>query len=217
MMRSRKSRFWGFCLSFIPGCAEMYMGFMKMGLSLMTLFWGIIGLATLLNIGPLLFLDLIVWFYSFFHARNMAHMTDEAFERLGDDYLFHFGEAKEAGRMFKNQTVHRIAAAVLILLGAILCLRSMRSLLFGYLPMWMSEWIDELIYLIPQMAVGVCIIALGCWMIMGKKRELFEEEQDREPFYGEESWIRDSLKDVMTPQEDMASQEKGEDAHDHKE
>ena len=40
-MKSRKKQIFGrFALSFLPGCAEMYMGFMKMGLSLMTVFLG---------------------------------------------------------------------------------------------------------------------------------------------------------------------------------
>lgn len=40
-MRKRKNGFWTFVFSFIPGCAEMYMGFMKMGLSLMVAFFGL--------------------------------------------------------------------------------------------------------------------------------------------------------------------------------
>ena len=34
-MKNKKSRFWVFVFSFLPGAGEMYMGFMKMGLSLM--------------------------------------------------------------------------------------------------------------------------------------------------------------------------------------
>ena len=36
----RKNSFFTFLFSFVPGAGEMYMGFMKQGLSLMTLFLG---------------------------------------------------------------------------------------------------------------------------------------------------------------------------------
>ena len=87
-MKNKKSGFWNFILSWIPGCSEMYMGFMKMGLSLMAVFWGIILASIVLNLGPLMFLAMIAWFYSFFHARNMYHMDDELFRVTEDRYLF---------------------------------------------------------------------------------------------------------------------------------
>lgn len=185
-MRSKKSRFWGFCLSFLPGCAEMYMGFMKMGLSLMGLFWGITALAVILNMGPLLFVALIVWFYSFFHARNLAHLPDAAFESLKDEYLFHLS-GFESSRMLQQRGFYRIVAAILIVLGAVLCLRAFRNLLSGLLPMALVYWIDDLIYVLPQIVVGVGIILLGCWLIRGKKQELFDEPWEDHSYAGQSS------------------------------
>ena len=37
-MTHKKSSFWRFLFSLIPGAGEMYMGFLKMGTSLMALF-----------------------------------------------------------------------------------------------------------------------------------------------------------------------------------
>ena len=45
-MRRKKSKFLTFIFSLLPGAGEMYMGFMKMGVSLMAEFFGIIFLAT---------------------------------------------------------------------------------------------------------------------------------------------------------------------------
>ena len=42
MKTKKKNRFLTFCFSCLPGAAEMYMGFMKMGLSLMLVFFAII-------------------------------------------------------------------------------------------------------------------------------------------------------------------------------
>ena len=38
MKTKKKNRFLTFCFSMLPGAAEMYMGFMKTGVSLMSLF-----------------------------------------------------------------------------------------------------------------------------------------------------------------------------------
>ena len=65
-MRRKKNGFFTFIWSFMPGAAEMYMGFMKCGISLMVLFLGGFMLSSLIRIGDvMLFLPILVWFYSF--------------------------------------------------------------------------------------------------------------------------------------------------------
>ena len=70
-MTKKKSGFWTFMFSWLPGAGEMYMGFMRMGLSLMGLFWGIIALSIFFNAGFLMLIDVIVWFYGFFQRKTM--------------------------------------------------------------------------------------------------------------------------------------------------
>ena len=53
MKTQKKSKFLTFCFSMMPGAAQMYMGFMKMGTSLMFLFFLIIILAMWLNQGAI--------------------------------------------------------------------------------------------------------------------------------------------------------------------
>ena len=71
-MTNKKSSLWRFFFSLIPGAGEMYMGFLKMGVSLMTLFIAIIFIASSLRLYALVVVDIIVWFYSFFHVHNLA-------------------------------------------------------------------------------------------------------------------------------------------------
>ena len=71
-MTNKKNSLWRFFFSLIPGAGEMYMGFLKMGVSLMSLFFAIIFIASSLWLGPLILIDIIVWFYSFFHVHNLA-------------------------------------------------------------------------------------------------------------------------------------------------
>ena len=54
MKNKRKSGFLLFWFSLLPGAGEMYLGFMRQGLSLMGLFWGIIALTAWLELGPFL-------------------------------------------------------------------------------------------------------------------------------------------------------------------
>ena len=77
-MTNKKSRFWTFIFSMIPGAGEMYMGFFKHGISVMALFWLIVAIATFINLGALIFLLPIIWFYSFFYVHNLKNLPDEA-------------------------------------------------------------------------------------------------------------------------------------------
>ena len=62
MKAKKKSKFLTFCFSLLPGAAEMYMGFMKMGVSLMSLFFLIIMLGMLMNQGIIVMAGIVVWF-----------------------------------------------------------------------------------------------------------------------------------------------------------
>ena len=88
MKQQKKNKFFTFMCSFIPGAAEMYMGFMKQGLSLMAMFaLGIVGVAYGLEA---LFVPVVIliWFYSFFHARNIAALPAEEFNGISDEFLW---------------------------------------------------------------------------------------------------------------------------------
>ena len=65
-MQKQKKGFLLFISSLIPGAGEMYMGFFKQGISIMTLFWAIIAIAGGLNISSLVIFLPVLWFYSFF-------------------------------------------------------------------------------------------------------------------------------------------------------
>ncbi|MDO5345058.1 MAG: hypothetical protein Q4E91_04880 [Lachnospiraceae bacterium] len=186
-MKSKKSRFWNFWLAFLPGCSEMYMGFMKMGLSLMGMFWGTVAVASLLEMGPLVFAAMIVWFYSFFHARNLVHLPDTEFQHLEDEFLVDLSVLKGYDRYSGGS---KILAVVLIVFGGYLCLRSVMNLLWYIVPSFIMNLISEIGSFIPRMIIGLGIIALGIWMIRGKKEELLEDYdfRSRETQRSQEYW-----------------------------
>ena len=101
MTRKKKSGFLTFCFSFLPGAGEMYLGFMKMGASLMGMFFALIGVAYALNL-PVLFFGIIVeWFYSFFHVHNLAGLTDEEFLSIEDGSAWMLFSVR-TGKRWKN-------------------------------------------------------------------------------------------------------------------
>lgn len=170
-MRKKRSGLFRFILSFLPGAGEMYMGFMKMGVSLMAAFFGIIAVSTFLNFGPLMFVNMIVWFYSFFHVHNLAGMPDGEFEALEDDYLIHpdrlFAMAKTSPEKTK-----KLISAGLIVLGIVLIYQGLGSIFSAYLPDWIYRIVNQLTYHVPKVVIGAAIIYLGVKMIIGKKAEM---------------------------------------------
>ena len=178
-MTKKKSGFWTFIFSFMPGAAEMYMGFMKMGVSIMGLFLGLIIVGSFFAQGIFLVIDVVVWFYGFFHAHNLRAMDDEDFYALEDTYLFYVEE--DGKKLWNNMVVSRyrkIAAAVLILMGVSILWNNILDLLYWLLPDIMQDFMYTISYRIPQVVLGIGIIAAGILLIRGKKEELLEESKE---------------------------------------
>ena len=132
-MTRKKNSFWRLCFSFLPGAGEMYMGFMKMGISTMSLFMAVFFIAVTLEFGALMIVGLVIWFYSFFHVHNLASLPDEEFYSIEDDYIFHLDAPSERGRNFYKNN-RRILAYALILMGVVTTWQGILNLLYDYLP-----------------------------------------------------------------------------------
>lgn len=169
-MRRKKSKFLTFIFSLLPGAGEMYMGFMKMGVSLMAEFFGIIFLATVTEVSQLLLIDIILWFYAFFHVHSIAGASDEEFSRLEDKYLIPLYESN-LGR--QSKMMRRFCSIVLIVLGAFMLWNMGIKMLGSILYLPGVEYV-------PKVLVAVGLIVLGIVMIQGKKEALDQEEVSNE-------------------------------------
>jgi hypothetical protein len=169
-MRTKKNKFLTFCFSMLPGAGHMYIGFMKMGLSLMAAFFFIIFLSSWLNIGPLVFILPLIWFYAFFDCMNKQYSTDEEFLLLEDNYLFSLDEMVKIDKgVFKK---HRLFSGILLLLlGVYLIWTNIVHGLSRYLPSEVYDAIYSITRVAPQIILGVTIIAVGAKLISGKKKE----------------------------------------------
>lgn len=176
MTTKKKNRFLTFCFSLLPGAGEMYMGFMRAGLSLMLLFVFAIMIPTFLRLDELVVLAVVVWFYSFFHANHLASLNDEEFAKVEDEYLYGL-DTISGGKDFVAK-YRKWVAVILILVGALLLWNSvmdlLRDLLRNMLPSVIYGVLNRVGYFIPRVLAAVLIIVAGVKMIGGRKQQLAE-------------------------------------------
>lgn len=174
-MKSKKSSFLAFIFSLLPGAGEMYIGFMKRGLSIMAMFWGLIFLSVWLNLGPLMFAMPIIWFYSFFEVQNLRAMPDNLFYQMEDNYILLPDINSNKLKHIQNK-YRSIFALVLIIIGISVLWNNTYDLIRDILPESLRHFIYSTGHYLPQLFVGCAIIALGLYLIRGKKKELDMEE-----------------------------------------
>ena len=160
----------------IPGVGQMYLGFMKQGLSILTATCLLSFLSIWLEIGALMIFFPIIWFYSFFDAINKNSMCDEDFYALEDDYCFHLEEISALLARIIHGKQKLILAILLIFVGADILLKNFMyylRILFGWdfvnvLEMYIGR--------LPQLLFALFIILVGISLIKGKKIELKQLE-----------------------------------------
>lgn len=172
-MPQKRSKFLTVVFSFLPGAGHMFMGFMKMGLSLMIPFFLIIFLASWLNLGPLMYIIPILCFYSFFDSINKCFASDEVFSQFEDHYLFSADKIVESrylkgkGRLF--------IGIIVLLLGLYILYKTGIDSLGYYVSAEVLDAIKNVADFIPKIAVSLIIIVAGIYLIVGKKRSVDED------------------------------------------
>ncbi len=177
-MTKKKNGFLTFIFSLLPGAGEMYMGFFKQGISIMSAFFMLIFVSSWLNLGPLMFTLPVLWFYSFFHVHNLASLRDEEFYSIEDKYLFNYDDSKIQELLGRNKG-RKILAIVLILFGVSAIFDIVMQVLESILNIMNIDmgWYYSISYNMPQFVFGLAIILLGIHLIRGKKKELYESEE----------------------------------------
>lgn len=208
-MTNKKNKFFTFCFSLLPGAGEMYLGFYKMGLSLMSLFTIIITLISSLNISVLSFLIPVIWFYSFFHVHNLNALPDEEFYGIEDNWLFFQDIHDVKLHDFFNQH-KRTIAFIMIFLGANVIWNIFQGILFRILGLFnihneIYHIIRNISYSIPQCLIGIAIIYIGIQLIKGKKEDL---DSDANPVIPSPPYIT-----VKEDRDDVAAIEKEDPAN----
>lgn len=179
----------GLCKSFllfvcacVPGCGQMYQGYMKRGLSLTVAACCLLFVAVFLGLEPLLFFLAVIWLYSFFDTWNLRKQLQSSDTPSrgpeGDAFLFGLdlsSMGERTARLF--QGAHKLLGWTLVLVGLYALLVTATDNLgevFLYLfgPGWeeFGNWVTQRVrYDLPRVAATIGIIALGIWFIRGPK------------------------------------------------
>lgn len=171
-----------FLFAFVPGAGQMYQGYMKRGLSLITMFCLCIMAGMLLE--PLVLTALIVWMYSFFDTFNLRAQFI-AGTAPADDYLVHFN-TKDARLTLFFRDSHKLVGWALIALGAMVAYQNIIMRVLGDV-MWrwgQNNHFFRAVYLmleqLPQIVVCVALIICGVWLVRGPKGKKAEEPEDED-------------------------------------
>ncbi|MBE5835957.1 MAG: hypothetical protein E7309_15175 [Butyrivibrio sp.] len=171
MIPRKKNSFATFVCSFMPGAAEMYMGFMKNGLSIMLIFL-LCFMALSLGFGDIFgAFATIAWFFGFFHARNYASLSDEELGRLGDVLVW---DELMGGTSIKynSKAVGKWVAASFIVVGVCMLWSNISELVYRLIPDAYWDMISPMVEKVPQLVIAVLLIVVGIKLIQGKKKEL---------------------------------------------
>ena len=158
--------------SCIPGCGEMYQGYMKRGISILTVFYGLLTIAIFLEVGALAVLLLPIWMFSFFDSYKLRGQTDEEAAANPDAYLFGLFDMDEEklGRLCKKRS--SIIGWLLVILGVWGLYSIVSAWLVDVLGVFFQDtwWLYRILtYDVPRLVATVGIIALGLWFIRGPK------------------------------------------------
>ena len=172
-----------FLFAFVPGAGQMYQGYMKRGLSLITLLFLCIMAGMLLE--PLVLTALIVWMYSFFDTFNLRAQFI-AGTAPADDYLVHFN-TKDARLTLFFRDSHKLVGWALIALGAMVAYQNIIMRVLGDV-MWrwgQNSPFFRAVYLmldeLPEVVVCVALIVCGLWLVRGPKGKKVHRKKAEEP------------------------------------
>lgn len=180
----KKSSFLTFCFAFIPGAGEMYLGMMRKGAAIMTLFWGIIGISVFLQMGFICAVLPIIWFYSFFETFNIRWLPPEEIERQDQEFSGNWGT-----KLFSSDLKavldkrHTLIGILLILVGGWAILNNFFVPILEEFLNLGDYWIFRyLSYRLPSILVAFAVVVFGVHLVRGKKKP---KEEDYVEFRGD--------------------------------
>lgn len=160
------NRLFLFIFACIPGAGQMYQGYMKRGLCLITAF-SLVFLTAAMSVEYLVVFAMVIWMYSFFDAYDLRRRL-LAGNYPEDDYLFRFIFDEKLTELFRMRS--RIIGWILVLLGAFALYDNvlMQTL---YRLSDVYAWAGTLAMILrrlPDMIAALALIIAGIWLIRGK-------------------------------------------------
>mgnify|MGYP001115987294 FL=1 len=168
-----------FIFSCVPGCGQMYQGYMKRGLSQCVMFFLGCGVVIFLQAEALMTLLAPLWLYTFFDSYNLRRCLREGYGPE-DSYLSCLSDWDSHRLAELLNRRHSFLGWALVVMGVYslyqLTARRLFSFLFrDFLP-WMEWLYDLLVWDMPRILGSVLILGLGLWFIRGPKVHIEDDE-----------------------------------------
>lgn len=182
MKPRKKNQFFTLLFSFVPGAAEMYMGFMKSGLSILGLFmipWMLT--AVIYGANFIALLSCVVYIAGFFHARNLATAPDEQFEELEDKYIWEeFGDIRAINIPAKVSKMWTAVALIFVgICGIWEFLKDWVLSMASGLAEQDLRMVRNIVNSVPRVVFSVIVIVAGIMLVRGRKKELTTGENEQ--------------------------------------
>lgn len=160
-----------FIATCIPGCGQMYQGYMKRGVSLMTAFCGILAVAVVLQLGALAIFLPLVWLFAFFDSYNIRGQSDEQAAANPDAYLFGLSDLDSQKMAELCRRRHSVIGWVLVGVGVYaLYTTVVGRIMYSLADQFNLWWLRSLVmYDVPRVIATLAVICLGLWFIRGPK------------------------------------------------
>ena len=183
---SKFKKFLFFLSSLIPGAGHMFLGYMKRGLLLMTIYFIDIGLSMILN-GFLVFMP-VIWFYCLFDAWNKFFLSDEEKRRVDDSFIFFYNAIPEEllpkSKRFSNkipQKFYRIIGSALAFFGIVMLSRELRE------NLELPKLVSQILSFVPELLLSLALIFIGIRLIAHKKKEIYDTDSLNESYLSDSS------------------------------
>lgn len=163
----RNSKVLTFFFAMVPGAAHMYLGQMRKGVVLSTLFFGLLGAVGFLFLSFLGVLLPVVWLFAFFDAFRVVSLSDDARQRDEAAFMTSLlkylkGENQQA----LQQRFGKWIGAGFVFSGVFLLLRGiLRPILWQLLDVF--PVLADLFYNLPSALVAGLLIYFGLRLLRG--------------------------------------------------
>lgn len=175
-MTKQRNKFLNFWLSMIPGCGQMFMGFMKRGVSFMLYLSIPLVVAIVTDIWVLVLPIILVCFYAFFDSIALNGLPPEKFAEIKDDF---FLPSDKSFTFLSKRNISKYIGVILVIIGIAAIwntfVPSLIDLLYDY-DIQLYETLYRINRAIPQVLVCIFAIVLGLKLMAGKKKEIDKQD-----------------------------------------
>ncbi|MDF2866329.1 MAG: hypothetical protein K0R72_1147 [Clostridia bacterium] len=166
----KKSLFFTFCFSFIPGAGQMYQEYMKRGLSIMLLTALFIAVTVIVG-APIFIIPIpIIMIYSFFDTYNIRNNIDKE-NKVSDEYIWKMAGIDIFEGSLEKYKKNSFLGFSLILIGAYLLFNNViGSLIYETNIEWLIDIVRSIRSYLPSLLVSLISIAIGIKFISNKEQ-----------------------------------------------